>query len=159
MPGRTKTAQRGHIFPMVRCPVCHKDVILDLDYWHTDCKPCECADAKCEEYLLTINIYADNYVASDMPYPFPIPEQHSGEMTEQEYDDLYPMWTPAKNGGFYTEQDGAVLVVKQTRDKKWSCGGYESGEDGPSILTWKRGFKTEKAAQDNILKRLEMRNR
>ena len=52
------------------------------------------------------------------------------------------------------------MVVKQTRDRKWSCGGYESAvENGAQILTWKRGFPTEVAAQKNILKRLEMRNR
>ena len=164
----TRTIRKPQKFPIVKCPNCLNDVILSLEFWHTECETREMTNEEYEEFAATYYLYADNYVPEGFTLPVmsSAPPENEEQMefkgqTDDEYlSNVAPFWISSKNGGFHGEKDGVMMVVKQTRDRKWSCGGYESAvENGAQILTWKRGFPTEVAAQKNILKRLEMRNR
>ena len=161
MPVKQRTIRRGQTFPMVKCPNCKENVILSIEYWHTDCKPRNFTEEEYQELIATTYVYSDDYIPEGMTAPTPasVPEKMELQYPSTD-DDYYPFWMESKSGSFYGDRDGVHMVITKSRNGKWSCGGYASGvENGDVILTWKRNFPSAEKAQANILKRLEMRNR
>ena len=123
---------------VVVCPVCEDYVYLHIDYWHTDCAGPE-REAAMWERLEEIR------------------EQNRQLLWEKRDQEV--SWSDSRNGGYHTYCNGIVLVVKQMKDGRWSCGGYQDGSDtGEAVIPWKRGFRTSEKAKENAVRRAREKN-